>query len=145
MTRRPFISEKEIAALLRTPADKRRGHLLGQVADWGGVWCLADEGRWFFLERPGVVKTFPLWPHEPYANAYAVGIGRAGLQAVPIPLGRWFKEFGELLGGRPVELFPTASDPGEVMPARRFGDELERALAAYDLSPDDLDVDEGVE
>ena len=127
MKRRPHISDKEIAALLRTPAEKRRIHLVGQVAGWGGMWCLRDGQRWLLLSG----GAFPVWPHEPYAAAFAEGTGRTGFSPFAVSLERWFSDLAVTLGGRVVELFPTASDPGVAVPATGFNADLRDALAAY--------------
>lgn len=130
MPQRRIISEREVAALLATAKEKRLQHFESQVADWGLAWFLKSGERWLLLDRGRASNTMPVWPHRPYAEAFARETARPEYAPVPVKLGELFGEFGSTFGGRALEVFPTPVDQGVVVPASELISGLKQLRAS---------------
>ena len=84
-------------------------HFVGQVTDWEGLFCLKCGDEWLQLENAGANAAFPVWPHEPYATAYAQGTRRISFATVPVTLKEWVSRLSPTLGNRLVDVLDRKS------------------------------------
>jgi hypothetical protein len=132
---RKKINPKEFDAVTALPAERRYQHFVDQLADWEELWGLRNEKGWALFATEDGAVCFPVWPHEPYAAAFATG-EFASLTATAIPLDEWTQEYLPNMheDGTLVAVFPVtrASETGTVVSAERLSVDITTALRRYE-------------
>lgn len=65
-------SEKEIASVLTADTAHRYEYFIHRVCEAKAAWALYNDGWASVLDDDGT-SLVPLWPHQAYAQAFAVG------------------------------------------------------------------------
>lgn len=64
------INDKQIAAVIALPGERRFEHFIKTVVSWEEAWGLYDSG-WALAANEDEVTVFPLWPAKEYASICA--------------------------------------------------------------------------
>jgi hypothetical protein len=138
MRKRPPISEQQVAALLRTPAEKRHQHFVSQAVGWRLIYMLRIKEEWMSIDRPPHGSVLPVWPDARYAEEFRQcrQIGNASVEAVSLEV--WFKQMASVLGRRLMNVFPTSVDPGTLVRADELTQQFWEGLGMYGEGPEDF-------
>lgn len=125
------ISEQQIKAILALPAQKRYEHFVKQVADWGEVWGLYQDG-WAVAADDNGNFVLPVWPAMQYARLCATDDWQ-NYEPSSIELERFLSEFLPKLTKDTVQLgvFYTPKNEGMVLKAEQIVDDLREELRNY--------------
>ena len=123
-------NDREFAAVTALDGPARYSHFIGQVADWAEVWSLKSPDGWILAAAADGQVLVPVWPHERYAAACAIGEW-AGATAQAIPLDVWLERWlpGMKRDLRAVAVFPVPNGSGVVVSTERLAEDLAAELA----------------
>ena len=85
-----ILTEKEMAAVMAMDGPKRYEYFIKKAVDQQVIWSLWQDDGWAVLADDAGRQFVPVWPHEKYAEAYAVG-GWNGYAPKAIELGSGWK------------------------------------------------------
>jgi len=128
-----MVNDREFAAVIALPAQERYGHFIKRVADSEQLWGLRSAEGWLLLGDDTNADSFPVWPAERYAAAYAEAQGcEESPQA--IDLDAWREELlPQFLSDNVlVAVFPIPAGPGVVVTAEDHAAHLEHELQQYE-------------
>jgi len=126
------VNDHEFAAVSALDGPARYSHFIGQIADWKEVWSLKSANGWILAGAMGGQVLIPVWPHERYAAACAIGEW-SGATAHAIPLHDWMEKWlpGITRDHRGVAVFPSPNDAGIIVSTGRLADDLTAELEKY--------------
>ena len=129
------LHDKEYANVLTLPAAERYQYAIGKLGDWREAYSLKGPAGWVLAGDDAGREGVPIWPHQRYAEACAVGAW-AGSKAEPIPFDAWLERWlpGLSRDNRFVAVFPTpgGQSQGVAVEPQAHGDHLRAELAKYD-------------
>lgn len=115
--------------MMAADGQHRFEYFIHRVCEARGAWALANDG-WASVQDESGTTLIPLWPHEAYAAAFAVG-GWAGFTPKRISLDDLLEEW--LPGMRRKEMqpaiFPVPSGSSVIVSVDDLEENLRRELA----------------
>lgn len=129
------VPDKEFESLNRLTSEERYTHFIKRIAEHELVWTLGnDDGFVTFSDDDGI-KHYAFWPHERYAQEFAVGEW-GDCVANKIGVYDWLEKWlcGMSRDGFGCVIFPTLSDDGvsvESSDLHFVGDDLKKELENY--------------
>jgi hypothetical protein len=67
------ITDGEYRGVTALSGAERYSHLVRQVADFQAVWGLRSPDGWVSMGDDAGSRSFPIWPHERYAQVFVSG------------------------------------------------------------------------
>ncbi len=127
------MNDKEFAAVLSSPAERRYEYFIKRVADWRQIWGLRGTDGWVVSGDKEERIVFPVWPHPRFAQACATN-GWSGTTPQPISLVEWYNEWVEDMDadGWLVGVFPDLDLKGVVVSPERLTEDLLEELSKYE-------------
>lgn len=112
-----------------TPAERLK-YLVNHVADERAIWSLRNADGWVVGADDDGRELVPVWPHQRYAAAEAVGPW-ADTKPARIALRDWLQTWtpGMTRDGRLVAVFPASSGDEAAMDPGLLADALREAAA----------------
>jgi hypothetical protein len=130
------MNDAQFRAVSALPGVQRYAHFIKRVVDWAEVWILRNAEGWVFAAGDEGPELVPVWPHERYAQACAVGAWE-GTTPEAISLKDWIERWTPRIArdGLEVTVFPLPVGPAVRVTPQRLADDL---LAYADLWYDGL-------
>lgn len=121
MTRQP--SEREKRLVFSFPPMVRHVYMAREVAKTERLWSLTDDRGWKLCADETGAKGVPIWSHEDYAAACAIGTWD-GCRPRAIMIDDWLRKWepGLIRDGLKVALCPTPDAMGILIDAVTFND-----------------------
>jgi hypothetical protein len=122
-----ILKDKEFRSVTALPGAQRYEYFLKRVIDAELVWSLVGADGWILYGDNEGHETVPVWPHEKYAEACAVG-DTESLKPRSIELKAWLERWlpGIRRDQRLVAVFPVPA--GEASGVVVTPDRLQRDL-----------------
>jgi hypothetical protein len=125
------IDDREFTSIINLPATQRYSYCLKVIAQFQELWGLWDDHGWALVGDELDRESLPVWPASTYAEAFALGHWDTR-DPRRIPLSEWMNNWihGMESDRFFVNVFPTASGEGFIVPPERFKQDIEIELAS---------------
>ncbi len=127
------LRDQEFESVSNLPASARYTYFVKKAADTEQVWSLKSPSGWVLAATDSGRESVPVWPHERYASACALGPWE-GCTPAPISLADWLTKWipGMSKDGRLVAIFQVPQGQGATIEPARLATDLAEELKNYE-------------